>query len=99
MKMLFHKLPFIAIWMGFDLLSNIVLDVIPFLIGLFIAGKTGRKAYRSWLLCSLFAAVCFTVIYQFGGKIHTFDWIGFFAGVPATYLFFGLAIGCTMNGE
>ncbi len=93
MKSIFLKLPFIAIWMGFDLLTNIVLDAVPFLIGLLLACKTGKKAYRSWLLCSLFAAVCFTVMYQFGGKIHALDWIGFFAGVPAAYLFFGLAIG------
>lgn len=93
MNMFLHKLPFIAIWLGFDLLANIVLDAVPFLIGLLIAGKSSKKAYRSWLLCSLFAAVCLTVMYQFGMNIHAFDWLGLFAGAPATYLFFGLAIG------
>ncbi len=93
MKSIFLKLPFIAIWMGFDLFTNIVLDAVPFLIGLLLACKSGKKAYRSWLLCSLFAAVCLTVIYQFGRNIHAFDWLGLFAGATATYLFFGLAIG------
>ncbi len=91
--MLLLKFPFIAIWMGFDLKSCLMLAGLPFLIGIFLVKITGRKAYRICFWCSLIAAVCLTVLYQFGRNIHAFDWLGFLVGIPATYLFFGLAVG------
>ena len=87
------SIPFIAIWKGFDLVSNLLIDGIPFLAGLCIARKAGKKAFKALLIASFVLALLFTVLYQFRLIVHAFDWLGLFAGAPLTYLFFGLIAG------
>ena len=87
------SIPFIVIWKGFDLTSNLLVCGIPFLAGLCIGRAAGKKTLKALLIASLVLALVFSVLYQFRLSVHAFDWLGLFAGAPLSYLFFGLLAG------
>ncbi len=87
------RLPFIEVWKGFDIFTNLILDAVPFVLGSLIGKSVGKRSFLLWSLGSFFAALCLTVMYQYRYTVHAFDWTGLFLGAVLSYLFFGLAAG------
>ena len=85
--------PFIIVWKGFGLTTNLAVCIIPFLCGFLAGWSSKKKAFVLLSVSSFVIAACLTILYQYSREVHLFDWIGSFIGAPVTYVFFGLAAG------